>query len=256
MDSKIDFNTLDFADDLRKFINFINIRLGEIISLNESACEKECSFILKDRNEFEIIEEKVREAERYYGRPIDSKETYKKLALISDSIGDKKSANDWLARIKNMDAAEFEFQGRMQKFYGNHTAALELFAKSLELKPDFKDAKIGYESSKKGILKSKKVLPRYEELVKNSPDNAKAWYNRGIALASLGELERALESFEKAISIDDKFLEPWIKKGTTLESMGKFKESLICFEKALTINPKSMNAIRGKNYAQYNLGMF
>ncbi len=249
----MDIKQLDVAADMQAVIKAINEKLAKVA--NEKDGKIVVKFDASDKEDIAAIEQKVKEAESYYDRPIESKEIYRMLAAIAEFQGDKKGAKEWSSRVNKMEAYDWEFKGRLQKFYGNNTEAIKLLGKALELKPDFKEAKDEYESSQKAIAKAQKDFPKFDGLAKATSTDPKVWYNRGVALASLGQLDGALESFEKALKIDDKYVDAWIKKGTTLESMGKYKEALPCFDEALKINPKSMNATRGKNYAQYNLGM-
>src|SRR5216117_3121856 len=39
----------------------------------------------------------------------------------------------------------------------------------------------------------------YDEILKDSPDRAEAWVNRGVALQALGRLDEALASFDRSL---------------------------------------------------------
>ncbi|MEX2719869.1 MAG: tetratricopeptide repeat protein, partial [Candidatus Wukongarchaeota archaeon] len=52
-----------------------------------------------------------------------------------------------------------------------------------------------------------------------------------------GDIEKAIECFDKAIEIDPNFAEAWYNKGRALEELGKTKEADACIMHAFKLNP-------------------
>ena len=52
----------------------------------------------------------------------------------------------------------------------------------------------------------------------------------------------ALNSFEQAISFDQKDPDLWNLMGIALRSLGRYNEAIECFNKSLEIDPRDKNA--------------
>jgi len=78
----------------------------------------------------------------------------------------------------------------------------------------------------------------------------------GIALGYLGEIEDALECFDKAIKIDPGDESAYVNKGWSLHHMGRDKESIICYEKAKEINENSSIIWDNYGVAYFALGEY
>ena len=57
-----------------------------------------------------------------------------------------------------------------------------------------------------------------------------------------GQYENALNSFQKAISINQNDPDLWNLKGVTLRSLGRYNEAVECFNKSLEIDPRDKNS--------------
>ena len=57
-----------------------------------------------------------------------------------------------------------------------------------------------------------------------------------------GEYENALNSFEMAISLDEKDPDLWNMKGIVLRSLGRYNDAIECFNKSLEIDPRDKNS--------------
>jgi predicted O-linked N-acetylglucosamine transferase (SPINDLY family) len=112
----------------------------------------------------------------------------------------------------------FRLLGVLRAQQGRNTEALELIGRALEVKPDV----------------------------------AKALSNYGSVLASLGRLEEALVSFDKALwleLVDDERSELLIRRGLTFSALKRFDEALGSYGEALNINPRSVEALNNRGVA-------
>jgi Flp pilus assembly protein TadD len=82
-----------------------------------------------------------------------------------------------------------------------------------------------------------KALAACEEAVRAKPDDAEAWYNKGVALDNLQRTEEALHSYNKALELDPEYPQAWEKKGVALDKLNRSEEALQCFEEALKLKP-------------------
>lgn len=79
---------------------------------------------------------------------------------------------------------------------------------------------------------------------------------KGYSLSALGRYEEALRSFDRALSITDKFADPWVGKGLALQHCGRMEEALACFEKAVSLNVRSFVSWNNKAGCLIDMGRF
>lgn len=87
-----------------------------------------------------------------------------------------------------------------------------------------------------------------------TPYLARGLARRGNILSVLGEPQKAIASFDKALEIDSEFLNAWISKGNLLLSLERYDEAEFCFDKALELQADSKVATLGKGNALIGLG--
>lgn len=199
----------------------------------------------------ERVDRKIDEVEDYFWRPLDSPEVYTDLKDLATTLGDASRAKKYEKKIDRIRANDLEFQGRVESFYGNNAEALKYYEKALSLAPDHPLAGPGKEKVSKSLEKAKREMEKLQKSVADKATDGQVWYKYGVCLLSLGRLEDAIESFDKAIKFSPENPDAYAKKGTALESMKKYKEARPFFEKALELKPTSMIAKRGLNYITY-----
>jgi len=97
-------------------------------------------------------------------------------------------------------------------------------------------------------MKSKDIkasLVALDEAIAVKPDSAKAWNNKAVVLAKLGETDNAIKAFDRALEISPTVVNLWVGKGTMLLKSARGAEAKECFEKALELDPENMVA-KGK----------
>ena len=85
-------------------------------------------------------------------------------------------------------------------------------------------------------------------------DESNIWINKGVELAEVGKYGEALECFDKALEIDNKYIYAWFCKGLALYGLGRKEEAIECYDKALEINPKDSVFWYNKGITLYKLG--
>lgn len=78
----------------------------------------------------------------------------------------------------------------------------------------------------------------YDQMVVADPGNATAWCIRGMYYNNaFGQYEKALESYNKSLALDNGNGLCWYAKGITLQNMKRPVEAEICFENAKKADP-------------------
>ena len=81
-----------------------------------------------------------------------------------------------------------------------------------------------------------------------SPKDARAHYNLGITLKSLGRLAECESSFKRAITLDPNFIDAHNNLSVILQELGKLEEAEATCKQAIEMNPDFVEA-------HYNLGV-
>ena len=102
---------------------------------------------------------------------------------------------------------------------------------------------------------------RYEEAVESfdkaislDPDNSFAWEFKAIALRSLGRYEEAIACYDKSMELDPLDYAAIYNRAVLLERLGKNEEALNYFDRALGFNPINSFVWYNKAIALRNLG--
>lgn len=74
-------------------------------------------------------------------------------------------------------------------------------------------------------------------------DDAELHDAAGALLHRLGRLPEALDSYERALDIDDKRLQTQLNCGHALESLGALGRAISCFERALALQPADARSV-------------
>jgi len=76
----------------------------------------------------------------------------------------------------------------------------------------------------------------------NEEESIEPYYNRGLALMNLGELDKALADYDKMIEIDPKNAEGYVRRGFLYVESGKTQEAIRDYEMFLRLDPSNKNA--------------
>ncbi len=135
----------------------------------------------------------------------------------------------------------------------------------------------GYALSKIGRMKD--AVRVYDRAIRLDPNNAIAWRSKGYSLVKLHEDHAAmrcyqkaldidpedpitwnligwvkrdwnekLHAFDRALSLDPKYIAAMINKGWVLSKMGRTEEALIIYEKVLAIDKNNQKAWKERGY--------
>jgi tetratricopeptide (TPR) repeat protein len=150
---------------------------------------------------------------------------------------------------------------------GGYTESVDYFDKAIAIKPDFADAwfyrglallelrQCGdspstYEVTRNGKTKKIVVVRRqlseaiesFDRAITVDPSHAEAWLYRGIALHYWEKYSEAIASFDKTISIKPEIAEVWFYRAGTLWKLHQLTEALTSFDMAISIKPDNAEA--------------
>lgn len=132
--------------------------------------------------------------------------------------------------------------------YANHGSdlAVEYLNTAISLEPTNTQAMYGlamYFQDKKRVDEAEEL---YKKITEINPKAEDAWHNLGyIELFHYGDYDNAIEYFNRAIEIDDKFIEALTNRGWAYAMKGDKTNARISYNSALAIDPTYQPALEG-----------
>jgi lipoprotein NlpI len=99
-----------------------------------------------------------------------------------------------------------------------------------------------------------KTITDFSRAIEIDPKYAKAWYDRGVAYGNLGQWDMALDDLSNAIGIDPKFTDAYSNRGNAYSYIGQSDKAIADFSIAILIDPQNAVAYYDRGNAHSNLG--
>ena len=90
---------------------------------------------------------------------------------------------------------------------------------------------------------NQKAIISFEKAIEIKPNYAKAYSNLGVMLQELGDNQKAIRSFEKTIQIEPNFADTHYNLGVLLQQLQQYQKAISCYEKAIQIDPNHISTI-------------
>jgi tetratricopeptide (TPR) repeat protein len=84
--------------------------------------------------------------------------------------------------------------------------------------------------------------------------NPVLWYYQGRCLQSMDRPHEALDSFRKAVEINDQYAAGFVEMGLTLNTLGEHAEAIVSFDRALKIDDRFETAWINKGFSHERIG--
>lgn len=82
----------------------------------------------------------------------------------------------------------------------------------------------------------------YDRAIKQHPNDANAYYNRGAIYYLQGEHQQAIAYFDRALEIDANHTDAYYSRGTSYFELGEYLQAAQDLDRALEINPQDAEA--------------
>jgi tetratricopeptide (TPR) repeat protein len=87
-----------------------------------------------------------------------------------------------------------------------------------------------------------RAIADFSRVIELNPQDARAFYSRGIALLHKGDRDRAIADYTKAVEISPEFIEAYVSRGIVYQAGGDRDHAIADYSKAIEINPQHSNA--------------
>jgi len=99
-----------------------------------------------------------------------------------------------------------------------------------------------------------RALGAFERAIRLNPHYADAHFNKGVALQALNEPEKALHSYESAIECKPAYASAYSNKSAVLRELKRLDDALISCERAIQLKPDSAGAYANRGNVLIDLG--
>lgn len=208
---------------------------------------KENDFDLNDdqRKIIEAVEEKVREGDDVFDKPIGNPETYLRLGNKAFSEGSYDIALQKYDRVLLIDSECEEAwinKGECLDNLGKSKEALECFYHALAINPEGVETWILRGIAFKNVEEIEQSFACFNRALELDPENEYVWISIGNALRDLGKLEDALLFYDQFLNINPDNDYVWNLRGIILDDVEKKDEALFCYKKAVELNQANADA--------------
>lgn len=93
-----------------------------------------------------------------------------------------------------------------------------------------------------------KAIESYTKAVSSNPSYAQGWYSMGLAYEKMGDSKQAIKSYEKAVSAFPQYLDAWFNMAMALVKAKDRPAAVKAFEKVIEIAPASDKAQSAREY--------
>jgi len=94
------------------------------------------------------------------------------------------------------------------------------------------------------------------EVIASDPTDAGAFYDRGLAFAHKGKLQRAIDNFNKAIRLNPDYADAYYDRGLAYASIGDNDRAIADLGKAIEFNPAHAFPYANRGYAYFQKGNY
>ena len=92
----------------------------------------------------------------------------------------------------------------------------------------------------------REINNEYIKQVRQQPQNARLWLAQGNFFTAADMYQKAIDSYDRAISLNPEMYEAWLAKGRVLTQLDREQDALTALDKALQIRPQSYLALQAK----------
>ena len=187
------------------------------------------------------------------------KENWSGLAAAYSRLGNRKKANSAIEKLDSFaetDKSLLLLQADLFLDAGFLDKALHRCEVYIGEKPEDVQGYVRLGNIAHEMGEYNKAIFAYGRALKITPEDKEVWNNLGYTCFSRGYLERAHECFDKAISIDPNYKHAWYNKGYAYHGADMLEDAVRCYEKAITLDAHDKVLWNNLGNALYNLGRY
>ena len=100
------------------------------------------------------------------------------------------------------------------------------------------------------------AITDYDMVISLNPDDAEAYYLRGLAKGNLAQYESAIADFNEAIQLDSRYVRAYANRGLARYRLGQYEETIANFDSVIALNLEDAHAYYWRGLAKKNIDRF
>lgn len=197
--------------------------------------------------EMKQYDESVKECEKAVEVGRESRADFKLIAKAYNRMGSayKKAGNLQAAKTAFEKALTEHRTPEYRQNLSEVESAIKKAEEQAYINPELAETEKlkGNESFKAGNWAE--AVKHYTEAIRRNPADAKIYSNRAACYTKLTAFDLALKDCDKSIELDPLFLKAYLRKGNVLKGMGQIQKAMDVYEKAMEIAPDNDEAKQG-----------
>lgn len=132
--------------------------------------------------------------------------------------------------------------GTLAAHEGDFQGAVDWLDQAIALNKNHADAYYNRGIALRALAQLEAAVASYDQAIRLNPEHANAYSNRGIVLKDLGQFENALASLYKAIAIKPDFVDAYYNRGSTLQELHQLSAAIASYDQAIQLKPDFADA--------------
>lgn len=153
-------------------------------------------------------------------------------------------------------ARSLQDEGRVLLNEGDYRAAIDAYAKVIELDPTFGDAYYNRGLAYINLGLYDRALADMDAAIRINPDDADVYLNKGMIYLTMEEPYLAQSNYEEAIRVDPQSANGHLGRGAARFDLGQYKGSIDDFNEAIRLAPNLGFAYNNRAISYIRLGWY
>lgn len=186
------------------------------------------------------------------------KETERLRKELATATGDKKQKDTeaYNKAIKELNAAEWFETGYQANLAAGWQEALGAFTKVIELNPQDAMAYFYRGVAYDSLGNYKQAITDYNKAIDLGPKLAIAHTNRGMAYHKLSNYKQAIADYDKVIELNPQDAMAYNNRGIAYDNLGNNKQAIADYNKAMELDPKDSMCFYNRGVSYHQLGNY
>ncbi len=143
----------------------------------------------------------------------------------------------------------------------DYDKAIKLMDQAIQLDPNnanaFYDRGVAYaELAEDGVMGIDRAIADYDQAIQLDPNNASAFYRRGAAYADKNQNDRAIQDYDQAVKLDPTFADAFNSRGMTYARKGQYDRAIQDYDQAVKLDPRHYGAFYNRVIAYAAKGQY
>ncbi len=166
-------------------------------------------------------------------------ETQQKIHALTQQLELLKSTNAQLSFTAN----DYVEQGKALYFEGRYEEAITFYDRATQMEPENPRAWFGRGAALARMQQMEEAIAAYDRAIQIKPDSSEVWFGKGAALAKMQRLEEAISAYDKATQLKPDFFLAWFGKARCHSLQGNVESALESFQQAVSLNPEKSREV-------------